>query len=177
MPHVLSEDLSTFHVTADRGFLPPADPLRRLPSDFMLWEQTAQDLPKLLVSDNVRPAVDALPALDAGALHTDAQLERAMMVLSYLAHAYVWGAWGGAKPADRLPAGLAVPWYEVAHRLGRLPVLSYASYALHNWRRVDPRGPVALGNIVLLQNFLAGVDEEWFILIHVDIEAKAAPAM
>ncbi|MBI3303307.1 MAG: hypothetical protein HYZ72_14675, partial [Deltaproteobacteria bacterium] len=40
-----------------------------------------------------------------------------------------------------------------------------------------PAGPVALGNIVLLQNFLAGVDEEWFILVHVDIEAKVAPAL
>jgi indoleamine 2,3-dioxygenase len=53
-------------------------------------------------------------------------------------------------------------------------VLSYASYALHNWRRLDPSGPVALGNIALLQNFLGGQDEEWFVLVHVDIEASAA---
>ncbi|HLK59983.1 MAG TPA: hypothetical protein VKU00_25710, partial [Chthonomonadaceae bacterium] len=32
-------------------------------------------------------------------------------------------------------------------------------------------------NIVLIQNFLGGIDEEWFILIHVDIEAQAAPAL
>jgi indoleamine 2,3-dioxygenase len=56
-------------------------------------------------------------------------------------------------------------------------VLSYASYALDNWRRLDPNAPIELGNIVLLQNFLAGLDEEWFILIHVDIEAKAARAI
>jgi len=85
--------------------------------------------------------------------------------------------WEDEQPATRIPAGVAVPWYAVAQRLGRPPVLSYASYALHNWRRLDPAGLIALGNIVLLQNFLAGVDEEWFILVHVDIEAKAAPAL
>jgi indoleamine 2,3-dioxygenase len=97
-----------------------------------------------------------------------------MMLLSYFGHAYVWGE---PTPATRIPASIAVPWYAVAQRLGRPPVLSYASYALHNWRRLDPTGPIALGNIVLLQNFLAGVDEEWFILIHVDIEATVSSAL
>ena len=97
-----------------------------------------------------------------------------MMLLSYLGHAYVWG---GGAPVDRLPAALAVPWHTIANRLGRPPVLSYASYALHNWRRIDPNGPIALGNIALQQNFLGGQDEEWFILVHVDIEAHAAAAL
>jgi indoleamine 2,3-dioxygenase len=48
---------------------------------------------------------------------------------------------------------------------------------LHNWRRIDPAGPVELGNIALLTNFWGGADEEWFILVHGDIEAHAAPAM
>jgi indoleamine 2,3-dioxygenase len=72
---------------------------------------------------------------------------------------------------------VAVPWHSVARRLGRPPILSYASYALDNWRRLEPAGPIALGNIALLQNFLGGIDEEWFILVHVDIEARAAPAL
>ena len=70
-----------------------------------------------------------------------------------------------------------VSFRPVAHQLDRTPVLSYASYALDNCRRLDPNGPIALGNIVLLQHFLAGLDEGWFILIHVDIEAKAVPAL
>ena len=40
--------------------------------------------------------------------------------------------------------------------------------------RIDPDKPVELGNIVCLHNFYGGVDEEWFRLIHVAIEAKAA---
>ena len=56
-------------------------------------------------------------------------------------------------------------------------MLSYASYALDNWRRLDPASPIELGNIALLQNFLGGLDEEWFVLVHVDIEAKAGKAL
>ena len=97
-----------------------------------------------------------------------------MLLLSFLGHGYVWC---DSPPADHVPPGIAVPWYQVAQRLGRPPVLSYASYALSNWKRFAPDEPVALGNIALLQNFLGGKDEEWFVLVHVDIEAKAGPAL
>ena len=97
-----------------------------------------------------------------------------MLLLSYLGHAYVWGE---PQPVARLPRTLAVPWASLAARLGRPPVLSYASYALDNWRRLDRAGPIALGNIGLLQNFLGGIDEEWFILVHVEIEAEAASGL
>jgi indoleamine 2,3-dioxygenase len=97
-----------------------------------------------------------------------------MLVLSYFGHGWVWQ---GPEVSARLPASVAVPWHAVAKRLRRPPILSYASYALDNWRRLDPAGPIALGNIALLQNFLGGIDEEWFILVHVDIEAKAASAL
>ena len=53
------------------------------------------------------------------------------------------------------------------------PILSYASYVLYNWRRIDPQKPIALGNLAVVQNFLGGLDEDWFILIHVDIENRA----
>src|SRR5262249_17753388 len=91
------------------------------------------------------------------------------------AHAYVWEV--PDQPAAALPAQLAKPWYEVAQRLGRPPVLSYASYALDNWRRLDSSRPVELDNIVLLQNFLGGLDEEWFVVVHVQIERQAGPGL
>jgi indoleamine 2,3-dioxygenase len=157
-----------------RGFLPAADPLLRLPPAFGPWEEAASNLPKILVCRRLPAILADLPAFDADRLHSEPELERAMLILSFLGHAYVWG---DREPRSRIPPRLAVPWCRIASRLGRPPVLSYASYALHNWRRIDPQGPVALGNIVLLQNFLGGIDEEWFVLIHVDIEAKAAPAI
>lgn len=161
-------------VSRERGFLPLQDPLIRLPYGFDAWEDVAQRLPKLLVSDRLRESIANLPSFPTGAIADDRERERAMVLLSYLGHAYVWG---GATPALSLPARLAVPWYQVAESLGRPPVLSYSSYALHNYFRFDATREIELGNIGLIQNFLGGLDEEWFILIHVEIERKAAPAM
>ena len=81
------------------------------------------------------------------------------------------------QPAIKLPSHLAQPWYTIAQKLGRPPVLSYASYALDNWRRLDQTKPIQLDNIVLLQNFLGGLDEEWFVVVHVQIEQQAGPGL
>lgn len=155
------------------GFLPAKDPLRALPKAFAAWENIAQQLPKNLLRDDFLSALNMLPEFPLHALKTMAEQERAMCVLSFLGHAGVWHTAG----TDRLPAIIAKPWYAVSQRLGRPPVLSYASYALNNWYRLDSAGPIELGNIALIQNFWGGVDEEWFVLIHVDIEQKAAEAI
>lgn len=102
------------------------------------------------------------------------QLRRAMLVYSYLTHAYVWGE---PTPTKVLPRNLAVPFSKISQRVGRLPVLSYASYALDNWVRINETEPIEIGNLIISQNFLGGLDEDWFILIHIEIEAKAAPAI
>jgi indoleamine 2,3-dioxygenase len=161
-------DPARFEVDAERGFLPAADPLDRLPHAFAAWDELGAELPKLLGAGAVQRTIEAMPELDPAALPGGAERRRAMMLLSYLGHAYVWG-----EPSPVT----ALPWAQLATALGRPPVLSYASYALDNWRRLDASGPVALGNIGLLQNFLGGIDEEWFILVHVEIEAEAAPGL
>jgi len=167
-------DLSTFGLSDTRGFLPHQDPLLSLPKAFAAWENVAQRLPKYLAGLSLRKTVDVLPPFDLNSIKTDGELHRAMVILSFIGHAYVFGE----KPTvDRIPNVLAQPWYEVAKRLGRPPVLSYESYALDNWQRLDPSGPIATGNVALAQNFLAGIDEEWFVIIHVDIEARAAHAL
>jgi indoleamine 2,3-dioxygenase len=145
-----------------------------LPGSFAAWENVAQRLPKYLAGLSLRKTVAALPHFDVNGLKSDADVHRAMVILSFIGHAYVFGE----KPTvDRIPEILAKPWYEVAKALGRPPVLSYESYALDNWQRIDPHGPIAMGNVALAQNFLAGIDEEWFVIIHVDIEARAAHAL
>lgn len=159
---------------SSRGFLPVDNPLASLPVACEAWEAVALQLPKILMTDGVRKTIESLPPFDTSQLQTEAEIERAMLILSYIGHAYVWGE---AKLTERLPANLAAAWHAIAKRLGRHPVLSYASYALHNWRRLDASREIECGNIALLQNFLGGADEEWFILIHVDIEAKAKPAI
>ncbi len=157
-------------LSRQRGFLPLEDPLARLPKSFDEWETLAQALPKHFLSDRIRRTIEDLPPFPVSSLPGERELERAMVLLSYLGHAYVWA---GKTPADTLPEVLAVPWHAIAERLGRPPVLSYSSYALHNFFRLDPGREVECGNIALIQNFLGGIDEEWFILIHVEIEQKA----
>jgi len=94
--------------------------------------------------------------------------------LSYIGQAYQWSE---NTAAHVMPANLALPWYEVGKLVGRPPILSYQSYASDNWRRFDKDGEIACGNIGLLQCFLGGQDEEWFILIHIEIEKKAGKAL
>jgi indoleamine 2,3-dioxygenase len=97
-----------------------------------------------------------------------------MLVLAYLGHAYIFGA----RPyATSLPASVAVPWQQVAHALHRPPVLSYATHILHNWSRLDPAGPIDLTNLARSTRFLGGMDEDWFGMIHIALEAQAAPAL
>jgi indoleamine 2,3-dioxygenase len=157
------------------GFLPAQDPLTELPKACGIWDEIGRDLPKLLAAGRAQSVLSQLPVLEAGDL-PDAAVPRAMLLLSFFGHAYVWQNWQ-TTVASRLPATIARPWVTVASRLGRPPILSYASYALDNWRRLDPQGPIALGNLALLQNFLGGLDEEWFVTVHVQIEAQAAPAL
>ena len=171
-------DLADFEVSPDRGFLPVPDPLSELPPS---WPSSladlAQALPKLTAARQFRSYVrqHALDLARDSAAKEPGEHRCAGRIISFAGHAFVWE--DPAKPAPSRPANLAVPWHLTMTRLGRPPVLSYASYALDNWRRLDVDKPVEMGNIVLLQNFLGGLDEEWFVLIHVDIEAKAGPAL
>jgi len=79
-----------FGLSNDHGFLPADDPLRELPSQFAAWEDVANGLPKLIVTGRLRRAIEGLPVLSAGALMGPGALRRAMMLLSFLGHAYVW---------------------------------------------------------------------------------------
>ena len=164
-------DLKPYDVSPERGFLPDPDPETALPAPLALWQELAGELPKRLAAQRLRAAVRSLPPFELAALRSPAEERAAMRVLSFLGHAFVWE---GGVPDPILPQQLAAAWCALAHRLGRPPVLSYASYALDNWRRFDARGPLCVENLAILQNFLGGQDEDWFILIHVEVEAIAA---
>jgi indoleamine 2,3-dioxygenase len=157
-----------------RGFLPEEDPCTRLPAAFAPWDELGSELPGLLAAVRAREHIEQLPLLEPQLLEEPRHLERAMLLLSFFGHAAVWEK-GREHPQLSFPRSVAVPWVEVARRLGRPPVLSYSSHALNNWKRIDAQGPIALGNLQLLQTFLGGLDESWFILVHVELEARGAP--
>lgn len=166
--------IADYGITEEFGYLPAHDPAQSLSAGNEEWDQFGKDLPKLLMGTNFRKRVQALPKFNIDKLNGEAEIQRAMLVLSYIGQAYQWS---DNEAATVMPEVLAKPWYEVGKLVGRPPILSYQSYASDNWRRFDQAGPIECGNIGLLQCFLGGQDEEWFILIHIDIEKKAGKAL
>ena len=166
--------IADYGITEEFGYLPSYDPAQSLSAGNEEWDQFGKDLPKLLMGSDFRKRVNALPKFNIDKLNGEAEIQRAMLVLSYIGQAYQWS---DNKAATVMPEVLAKPWYEVGKLVGRPPILSYQSYASDNWRRFDKTGPIECGNIGLLQCFLGGQDEEWFILIHIDIEKKAGKAL
>jgi indoleamine 2,3-dioxygenase len=160
------------------GFLPQIDPLRAFPRDSPLaqLDEIGHDLPSLLQDSSFRERARQFvvpagsePADPATALP---QLRLCYVRLGFLASAYINQV--GEPPVTVLPRNLAVPLCDVCRRLSRPPILSYDGYALYNWKRLDPSGPIALGNIDTIQDFVHLYDEHWFILVHVEIEQIAA---
>lgn len=74
------------------GFLPDKTPLERLPHSYYdPWEDIVVNLPERLHSGRAVNDIRRVPQLDTTHLHTEPQWRRAYCVLSFLAHAYVWG--------------------------------------------------------------------------------------
>lgn len=162
--------LADFGVSPHTGFLP--ETALSEPSEInAAWHRLAADLPKKSLLGDIRAQLEGLPPYQPDP-HTHPEVQ--MRALSYLGHAYLWGQ---PETVTRLPRSLAQPWAAVAETVGRPAILSYPSYCLFNSRKIDPTQPAFLGNVEIIQNFLGGADEDWFILIHVDIEARAAQAL
>jgi indoleamine 2,3-dioxygenase len=136
-----------WNVRQDRGFLinpdPPvsiADAINFPPITQI--ETVAADLHHLLETREVRRVLDELPIYDLSSLDLESLdcriAERLMQMYSYFANAYVYAI--ADDVAHCIPAGVAVPLVQLAHRVERPPILSYSNYVLNNWQRIDPAG-------------------------------------
>lgn len=170
--------IEDYDVTADRGFLTPYNMDEvKLPDVFAPVVNAGKFLSDYLVAGRVRHFLEKLPEIDMDAeipRLEDAQLRLLMVHYSFLVQGYVWGE---EKAAQTLPRTLAVPYCKLAGKIGQFPLLPYSSYTLDNWGRFDRKGPVVVENIYVIQNFLDGQDENWFIMVHIEIEAKAGAAL
>jgi indoleamine 2,3-dioxygenase len=167
-------NLADYGLSIERGFLAGFDPAAViLPAELQPAREMALRLPELIPTGRLRSFLETLPKLDAAAFcasASDAELRIAMLHFSFLVQAYVWGEPDAPKA---LPACLAVPIWQIGQAIGQPPLLPYSSYTLENWSRFDGKGPIDLANIHTLQRFEGGMDEVWFILVHVAIEARA----
>lgn len=167
-------ELSSHDIAAERGYLCAYNAAEiTLPSDLAPAVEAASALPRTLLTGRIREHLDALPVIELAAFCADApepEVRTAMVRYSFMVQAYVWGE---PDAPTHLPACLARPVWTLAKRLGQQPLLPYSGYVLDNWDRFDRTQPIALDNIWMIQNFLAGQDESWFVLVHVAIEARA----
>lgn len=190
-PHMkarlLNAHLAQFDISKTRGYLPDRDPPRSW-TDLLFpmsdeLKILAENLPKYLAAGCARKKVEQFSELYKKEMSREEEkvflgrlgsqmLDAVMRAVAFIAHVYVFGSVGDS-PTNRLPEGIARLLYFLSQKLGRPPVLSYKSYALDNWYRIDRNGPITVDNLALIQNTGGGVDEEWFTTIHVDIEQKA----
>ncbi|MGI1669265.1 MAG: indoleamine 2,3-dioxygenase [Neptuniibacter sp.] len=163
---------------ATRGFLPCDDPATELAlgEPYAVLDTVGRMLPSLLLEKDARDYLRRVFVPDWPYVNIPADLwSQACLYytrLGFIASGYVNQI--GQPACHSLPANLARPLCKIAKMMQRPPILSYDGYALYNWRRFDLKKPIELGNIDTLQNFVHLYDEHWFILVHIEIEVKAA---
>lgn len=173
------QGLQTYDISEDRGFLCKfdADQVDLVPGLAEI-RSTAMSLPNLLPSGRVRTLLEArLPESGPETAFQacgDAALRIMMVHYSFMVQAYVWGE---PTAPEALPSCLSAPIADLADRLGQLPLLPYSGYVLDNWAELERGKGITLENTRMIQHFLGGQDEAWFVLIHVAIEAKAGGAL
>ncbi|KAL7270271.1 Indoleamine 2,3-dioxygenase [Rhizina undulata] len=169
-------DIRDYAISATHGFLPQEPPLKVLPDQYYQpWEHIITNLQTLLLTRQLHRAVDELETLSTDRLLTEPEWQRAYLVLGFLAHSYIWG---GEKAKDRLPQCIAVPFLDVSGHLEIPPVATYAAVCLWNFHLVNPNLPTDdLENLETLTTFTGSIDESWFYLVSIAIEARGAPTI
>ena len=170
-------NLADYDMSAERGFLCRHDANEvQLSGELAVIREVAMALPDLIPTGRVRDLlIERLPLVELPLDRmSDAEARMCMVHYSFMVQAFVWGE---PNAPQTLPANLAVPMVALAEHLGQQPLLPYSGYVLDNWGLIDPSLPIDLDNIYMIQNFLNGQDENWFVLIHVAIEAAAGKAL
>eukprot|EP00127_Corallochytrium_limacisporum_P000302 Clim_evm17s10 gene=Clim_evmTU17s10 len=178
------DDPPTFTV-GSLGFLPREDPLVTLPEQYGALESLLQRMTiaqpdgstGLLGRGTFGETLDReLPEYDLSGVTSQRLLSALYRDLTFAASAYLLepcdlsyretGTYGHGRSV--LPRAVAVPLFTVANKLGSKPFMEYAqSYALYNYRRLDPAKGYDINNMRLIRAFEGEKSEAGFILVHV----------
>jgi indoleamine 2,3-dioxygenase len=166
--------LDDYDVSEQYGFLPSEYPIEVLPDSYYRpWEVVVRNLQGLILGKRLRGVVDKLPVLSTDRLRSNAEWRRAYMMLGFISHAYVWN---GERPVDRVPPSISIPFTAACKRLELPTVATYAGVVLWNYRPLfDDEAIDSLDNLDTLMTFTGSLDESWFYLVSVAIEARGAP--
>ena len=184
---------------SEYGFLPDTFPLEILPDPYYRrWEAIASNLQALLLSKRLRHVVDDLDIITASRLRSPGEWRRAYVLLSFMTHAYIWGGdkpaevrrtpllspthcvcwWLRTIPLQRVPPSLSIPFIQVCRYLELPTVATYAGVCLWNFKPIFSDEPIdTLDNLSTLATFTGSLDESWFYLVSVAIEARGGPTI
>ena len=167
--------LEDYGLSPNTGFLPAELPLQRLPHPaYDKWERIINNFQSLLLSKRLRIVIDRLPVLPTSHLETEPEWRRAYSMLAFMAHGYIWG---GEKPSEILPPPITYPLLQVSAHLGVPPVATYSGLCLWNYKPIFLADHLTLDNLSTLTTFTGSLDEQWFYLVSVAMEARGGPAV
>ncbi|OWF36750.1 indoleamine 2,3-dioxygenase 1-like isoform X2 [Mizuhopecten yessoensis] len=163
-----------FLVSRDTGFLLDSSQVK-LQTCWSPFEEVAEQLTKNVENRIIREKVEEL---NGDKPIPDGKLEQLCLhrILTFLTAGYIWQDGEETVPM-KLPRCLAVPLTRVSDALGMKPILSYPSMILANWQMQDTDGPFDFRNLNAMYQTPGGDGAEWFILTHVVIEQRFAPAI
>ncbi|KAL9013746.1 MAG: hypothetical protein Q9173_001590 [Seirophora scorigena] len=168
--------LEDYGISPEYGFLPMQLPLEVLPDRYYnRWEAIVSNLQALLLSKRLKGVIQQMPVLSTSRLQDPAEWRRAYVLLSFMTHAYIWG---GDKPEERVPPPLSIPFLKVCAKLELPPVATYSAVCLWNFKPIFHDEPIdSLDNLSTLATYTGSLDESWFYLVSVAIEARGAPTI
>ncbi|KAJ7603127.1 indoleamine 2,3-dioxygenase gamma type [Roridomyces roridus] len=192
--------LPAFMVSTTRGFLPRSEPIVALPKEFDVLEsilarmpvKTLDGSPGLLAQFTLGETVlKELPDLtwaiekyaDNLPLQNALYRDYAFLASAYLlepCHERVLKGESYGLGRQTLPKNISLPISRCAEIAGFKPFMEYAgSYALFNYRLVDPTKGLEYSNLRLIRAFEHGLDpsssEAGFVLVHVDMVRNSGP--
>ncbi|TFK27865.1 tryptophan 2,3-dioxygenase [Coprinopsis marcescibilis] len=188
-----------FDVDTRTGFMPPQQPISRLPEEWKAWEDIldsavaarlqlgyksglAQD--EALNSECWRERVRELPIIPTKNLFSsEPLLRRAHHVLAWILQFYIHSL----PPSSpiKVPPPLTVPLLQVSAQLQLPPVVTYSDDVLYNWtfkdgKEVDEDGNPIMptgDNIDTKTTFTGTRDESEFYLVSARMELKGVEAL
>lgn len=164
----LYSELEKYNISYETGFI-PARGSQPLSHYYRAWEDLTADLPAYLQKpQRIEREVGRLPHLTTDDLRTEADYQRAYVLLSFIIHAYVHGC-----KQHIVPVSLSEPFLTVCDQLGLKPVISYASLCTYNW--TEPALDKAPFNFKTIASFTGTPDEAAFYLTPVLVERTAGP--
>ena len=156
------------------GFLPNAETIvTKLPLQFEHYQPIIDNL-TTNDADYYCTLVNNLYIDEIPLDFTQISLEESKFVysiLSMICHKYVWCR-GEHNHMKFIPAKLAKPWRVLQDILGLPPILTHAAVDLYNFSLKDCKKDYELDNLKSNYLLTGTIDEEWFYLVMVAIEAK-----